>query len=126
MAVGIGHRRAPEIVGGHADQRTGAQHIGVGGDGRYVVVHEIATQPVPVAHGDGRGHRGVHAERDVRPRVFLRAADEPRRTPPAASLTLVMMLILLLLLLLLLLMLLLLLLEVVVVVVMLLMITVRR
>jgi len=76
VAVRVGHGRAPEIVGGHQRQRTGAQHVGVHRHGRYVVVHEIAAQPVPVAHGDGRGHGRVHDDRDVGPPVLFLAAAQ--------------------------------------------------
>lgn len=74
VAVRVGHRRSPEIVGGHADQRAGAQHVCVHGHRRYVVVNEIAAQPVPVAHGHGDGHGRVHGDRSVRPPPILLAA----------------------------------------------------
>jgi len=84
VAVRVGHGRAPEIVGGHQRQRTGAQHVGVHRHGGYVVVHEIAAQPVPVAHGYGRGHGRVHGGRDVRP---------PARFPTAAQVVTVLMVV---------------------------------
>lgn len=74
VAIRVGHRRAPEIVGGHAGQRAGTQHVGVHGHGRYVVVHEIAAQPVPVAHGHGDHYGRVHGERGVGPPPRLLAA----------------------------------------------------
>jgi len=81
MAVRVGHRSAPEIVGGHAGQRAGAQNVGVHGHGRYVVVHEIAAEAVPVTRGDGRGHAHVHGHRDLGPPPALLAATPDTAAP---------------------------------------------
>lgn len=90
VTVGVGHGSAPEVVGGHVGQRTGAQHVGVHGHGRYVVVHEIAAQAVPVARGDGHGHGRVHGDRDAGPTALLSAGS------PATTVVLVLVLRLLL------------------------------
>lgn len=73
VAVRVGQRRAPKVVGRHVRQRAGAQHVGVGGHGRYVVVDEVAAETVPVARGDGQGHGRVHGGRHVRPPALFAA-----------------------------------------------------
>lgn len=90
MTVRIGQRGAPEIVGGHAGERPGAQHVGVHRHGRYVVVHEIAAQPVPVAHHHGHGHGCVHGGRGVGPTGGPRSAA-PRTDGPGTTAMVVMM-----------------------------------
>lgn len=55
MAVRVRHRGAPEIILKDSSHRCGAQHILVDGDGRNVVVHKVASQPVQIANNrDGR------------------------------------------------------------------------
>lgn len=98
MTIGVGHRSAPKIVGGHTGQRAGTQHVGIHGDGRYVVVHEITTQSVPVAHRHGRGHGHVYADRGVWPPVLLAASFEATTGTGTAAAILVVLLMMLLLL----------------------------
>lgn len=90
VTVGVGHGSAPKVVGGHVGQRSGAQHVGVHGHSRYVIVHEIATQAVPVARGDGHGYGRVHGDRNAGPIALLSAGS------PATTVVLVLRLRLLL------------------------------
>lgn len=91
VTVGVGHWSTPKVVGGHVGQRPGAQHVGVHGHGRYVIVHEIAAQAVPVARGHGHGYGRVHGDRYAGPTALLPAG------PPATTVVLVLVLRLLLL-----------------------------
>jgi len=94
VAVGVRQRCAPEVVGGHAGQWAGAQHVGVHGHGRYVVVHEIAPQTVPIAHGHGHGDGRVDGDRGFGPPVSGPGAPAEATATAATVMVLMVLLIL--------------------------------
>lgn len=96
VAVGVRQRCAPEVVGGHAGQRACAQHVGVHGHGRYVIVHEIAAQTVPIAHGHGNGHGRVNGHRNFGPPVSGSGAPADDTAAAAAETVVVLMVLLIL------------------------------
>lgn len=90
MAVGVRQRGAPKVVGGHAKQRAGAQHVGVHGHGRYVVVHEITAKAVPITDGHGHGDGHVNGDSDFGPTVFRSAAPADAAAAAAAATVMVL------------------------------------
>lgn len=97
VAVGIRQRCAPEVIGGHEGQRAGAQHVGVHGHGRYVIVHEIAAQTIPIAHGHGHSDGHINGNRGFGPPVSRTGAPaDATATATGATAATVMVLVVLL------------------------------